>query len=88
MDKLLIYYLVVVNLLSLMVYGWDKLKARRGRWRISERTLLALAFFGGSLGAWMGIKLWRHKTQHWQFAVGVPLMLALHLVLLYCFYGR
>lgn len=88
MSHIVLYYLLGVNLLALVLYGVDKLKARnRGR-RISERTLLFIAFLGGSLGAWLGMKLWRHKTLHWQFAVGIPLMLALHVALaLYIAFG-
>lgn len=80
--ELLLLYLAAVNLLAFVLYGVDKLKARQGRWRISEATLLLLAAIGGALGAWVGMQLWRHKTQHPRFRYGVPLLLLAWLVLL------
>lgn len=80
--ELLLLYLAAVNLLAFVLYGVDKLKARQGRWRISEATLLLLAAIGGALGAWVGMQLWRHKTQHPRFRYGVPLLLLVWLVLL------
>ena len=58
---IIIYYLLVINAVAFFVYGIDKLKARKGRWRISEATLLLLAIVGGSVGAWLGMKVWHHK---------------------------
>lgn len=80
--ELLLLYLAAVNLLAFVLYGVDKLKARQGRWRISEATLLLLAAIGGALGAWVGMQLWRHKTQHPRFRYGVSLLLLAWLVLL------
>lgn len=80
--ELLLLYLAAVNLLAFVLYGVDKFKARQGRWRISEATLLLLAAIGGALGAWVGMQLWRHKTQHPRFRYGVPLLLLAWLVLL------
>ena len=71
----LICYIVVINLVSFMMFGIDKYKARRGQWRISEATLLAVAAIGGSIGARMGMKVWHHKTLHSKFRYGVPIML-------------
>lgn len=79
LHELVTYYLIAMNVLAFALYGVDKLKAKRHSWRITERTLLLLAFAGGSLGAWAGMKLWHHKTRHRQFSIGVPLMLALHI---------
>lgn len=61
-----------VNLVTFLVYGIDKLKAKYGQWRIPESVLLWLAALGGSAGAWLGMQVWHHKTQHKKFKYGVP----------------
>lgn len=66
MQELLIC-LLVINVISFVVYGIDKLKAKKHWWRISEATLLLLAAAGGSIGAWLGMKVWHHKTMHKKF---------------------
>ena len=78
---IIIYYLLVINAVAFIVYGIDKLKARKGRWRISEATLLLLALVGGSIGAWLGMKVWQHKTMHLKFKYGLPAILLLQLAL-------
>ena len=83
-----ICYIVVINLVSFMMFGIDKYKARRGQWRISEATLLAVAAIGGSIGAWMGMKVWHHKTLHSKFRYGVPIMLLAHIALMAYFCGN
>ena len=75
MANALLYYLIVINIVTFLVYGMDKLKAKQGSWRISEATLLILAIIGGSIGALLGMKVWRHKTQHKKFKYGLPLIL-------------
>lgn len=70
-------YLIVMNVIAFIVYGADKAKARRGQWRVSERTLLTLAALGGAGGAWLGMRVFRHKTKHRKFTVCVPLFMAL-----------
>jgi uncharacterized membrane protein YsdA (DUF1294 family) len=72
---LYVEYLIVVNILAFLVYGIDKWKAKHGSWRISEATLLILALIGGSIGAWIGMKIWHHKTMHKKFKYGIPLIL-------------
>ena len=67
-----ILLLVAVNLVSFTLYGLDKLKAKKGLWRIRESTLLLIAALGGSVGALLGMEVFRHKTKHWQFKVLVP----------------
>ncbi len=64
MANALLYYLIVINVVSFLVYGIDKWKAKQGSWRISEATLLILAVIGGSIGALLGMKVWHHKTMH------------------------
>jgi len=80
--ELFIYYLLAINVVTFIVYGIDKLKAKKGWWRIPEATLLTLAVIGGSIGAWCGMMVWRHKTKHLKFKIGVPAILAIQLALL------
>ena len=82
MTRLILMYLLCLNLLTFLVFGIDKWKAQHGRWRISEASLLTLAVIGGSLGAWLGMKTFHHKTLHRKFALGVPLILVLQVALL------
>ena len=77
-----IFYLVAINLVAFFMYGIDKWKARRSKWRISETMLLVLAVVGGSIGAWLGMKTWHHKTLHKKFRFGVPLILTVQILLL------
>lgn len=74
-------YLLLMNLLALTLMGLDKSRARRHQWRISERTLFLCSLLGGSLGSWAGMYLFRHKTKHWYFVAGMPLILAVQTAL-------
>ena len=78
----MIGYLVLVNLVSFVMYGIDKRKAIKDQWRIPEKTLLLAALVGGSLGAFVGMQIFHHKTKHWNFKTFFPLMLIVQLVLL------
>lgn len=78
---IIIYYLLIINAVAFIVYGIDKLKARKGRWRISEATLLLLALVGGSIGSWLGMKVWHHKTMHRKFQYGLPVIFLLQLAI-------
>ncbi len=78
-QDILCIYLLLINIATFLTYGIDKWKSRRDRWRISESTLLLLAFIGGSIGAWLGMKVWHHKTLHKKFKYGVPLIFVLQL---------
>ena len=73
----ILYYLILANLAGLILMGLDTSKARRHRWRIPERMLFLSAVLGGSLGATVGMWIFRHKTQHWYFVVGMPAILIL-----------
>ena len=75
MLQIIIYALFALNLITFIIYGIDKLKAKKSKWRIPESTLLLLAFIGGSIGAWLGLKVWRHKTQYKKFYIGIPLIM-------------
>ena len=77
----LLWYLAAVNLVTFTVYGVDKAKARRGAWRVPEKTLFLLPLLGGSVGALMGMRVFRHKTKHWYFVWGIPLILLAQLAL-------
>lgn len=74
MYKLLIYALLAINLIAFAVCGLDKRKAKKNKWRISEKALFLLAAFGGGFGMWAGMYLFRHKTKHWYFVIGIPLI--------------
>ena len=85
--KIVLYYLLAVNLLTFVTYGIDKYKARHNRWRIPEATLLLLAALGGSIGALLAMRLLRHKTQHKKFRYGVPAILIIQLAIAaFCYY--
>lgn len=77
----LLWYLAAVNLVTFTVYGVDKAKARRGAWRVPEKTLFLLPLLGGSVGALLGMRVFHHKTKHWYFAWGVPAILLAQLAL-------
>ena len=82
-PRLLLFLLLLLfNLAVFLIYGLDKRKAKRGSRRISEKTLLLLAVFGGSVGAWLGMRLFHHKTRHWYFRFGIPAIFLAELALL------
>lgn len=68
-------WLIAINLVTFAVYGADKRRARRGAWRVPEKTLFLLPLLGGSIGALLGMRVFRHKTKHWYFVWGVPAIL-------------
>jgi uncharacterized membrane protein YsdA (DUF1294 family) len=78
-EKIIIGYVIVINVITLMMYGIDKWKAKHSKWRIPEATLLIMAAVGGSIGAWTGIKLFHHKTLHKKFKYGVPAIFLIQL---------
>ena len=81
MPQELLFYLAAINAVTFFAYGIDKLRAKRGAWRISEKTLFLLPILGGSVGAIAGMKVFHHKTKHWYFKYGLPLILILQLAL-------
>ena len=78
--KGLIIYLIVMNIIGIAVMGADKSKAKKGAWRIPEKTLFFVSMIGGSIGTWAGMYLFRHKTKHWYFVIGLPLILIIQIV--------
>ena len=80
-GTVLLAWLAAVNLVTFAVYGIDKAKAKRGAWRVPERTLFLLPLLGGSLGALLGMRVFHHKTKHWYFVWGIPLILLAQIAL-------
>lgn len=83
--KPLIAYLIIINAIGLWVMLSDKKKAQKRRWRIPEKAIFSVAAIGGSLGVLAGMYLFRHKTKHESFTVGIPVLLAVHIVLILCY---
>ena len=79
--QIIITALLLVNIVAFASYGIDKRKAQKDRWRIPESTLLLLAFFGGGVGALLGMRVFHHKTKHWKFRILVPLFLVMQVAL-------
>lgn len=80
--NLILIYLALINVVTFFVYGLDKLKAKKSLWRTREVSLLTLALLGGSVGAWLGMKIWHHKTQHKKFKYGIPAIIIVQLALI------
>lgn len=76
-------YFILINLTAFIMYGVDKRKAVRHKWRIPERTLIGIAVFGGSLGALLGMITFHHKTRHKQFTIGVPVIIAVQVTVFF-----
>ncbi|MBQ1867220.1 DUF1294 domain-containing protein [Selenomonas sp.] len=86
-HNVITWYLVILNVVAILIYGWDKVCAIRSWWRVPELTLLLLALAGGSIGAMIAIQVFHHKTLHWKFKYGVPLILILQVAgLMYLFW--
>lgn len=79
--KIILGYLHAINIATFFLYGIDKYKAKKGRWRISEATLLMMAVIGGCIGAWAGMRLWHHKTMHKKFKYGIPIIIIIQVAL-------
>jgi len=78
---IIIAYVVIVNIIGFIMMGMDKAKAKKHAWRISEAALFFVALIGGSLGSILGMQLFRHKTKHWYFKWGMPLILVVQIAL-------
>ena len=87
MDILLLY-LIIMNALAFVLMLADKVKARKKAWRIPERTLLGIAAIGGSLGAFLAMQMFRHKTRHLKFTIGIPVMLVIQCLLLVIIWSK
>lgn len=85
LEKVLLLYGVLINVIGFGLMGIDKRRARKHQWRIPEKTLFLTALLFGSLGSWAGMYVFHHKTKHWYFVVGMPLILVLQAVVLKMF---
>ena len=85
-NQTILIYLAAINVATFFTYGIDKWKAKKSMWRIRETALLALAVLGGSIGAWLGMKVWHHKTMHKKFKYGIPFILIAQIALLIFIY--
>ncbi|MUT67043.1 DUF1294 domain-containing protein [Paenibacillus sp. NEAU-GSW1] len=81
--QLLIIYLIVVNIAAFGLMGSDKQAARRNRRRVPEKRLFTAAAIGGAVGAWIGMRYFRHKTKHASFTIGIPLLVVWNAVAIY-----
>ena len=81
LTRLLILYLLIVNAIGFVLMLADKIKAKKNLWRIPEATLLLMAAIGGSIGSLLGMHTFRHKTKHIKFIVGMPLILAVQIII-------
>lgn len=88
MIKFILVYFLAINLLGLAIMGYDKYKAKRNGWRISEKTLFIIAFFGGALGISLGMKNFHHKSKKREFQIGIPLFLILNIALYIYIYTK
>ena len=81
-------YLIIINVITFVIFGVDKYKAIRQEWRIRESTLLGLALIGGSIGGWLAMYIFHHKTKKVKFFMGIPVILAIQIVVFsYLFCG-
>ncbi|MCD8097228.1 MAG: DUF1294 domain-containing protein [Lachnospiraceae bacterium] len=79
-------YFIIINLVGFALMGMDKRKARKHLWRIPEKTLFLASIIGGSVGTLLGMYVFHHKTKHWYFVVGMPLILIIHIIIFVRFF--
>lgn len=79
--KFLLIYIIIINVVGFFIMGIDKRKAEKHAWRIPEKTLFLVSLIGGSIGTLLGMYVFRHKTKHWYFVIGMPLILIIHIIL-------
>ncbi|WOO39159.1 DUF1294 domain-containing protein [Anaerocolumna sp. AGMB13020] len=80
--------MIFANLLSFLLMGLDKYKARKRLWRIKESTLFLTSVIGGSLGSLLGMFLFHHKTKHTKFLIGMPVILIVHISVMFLYFMR
>lgn len=84
--KWFLIYLVIMNLYGFLIMGVDKKRAVKHAWRVPEKVLFLTSVLGGSIGTWAGMYAFRHKTKHWYFVLGMPLILFLQIVIVVYLY--
>jgi uncharacterized membrane protein YsdA (DUF1294 family) len=82
-NIIFVIYFIIMNVLGFARMGQDKQYAKKKRRRVSERQLFVIAFLGGAIGSWIGMRTWRHKTNHRSFTIGIPLLIILNFVYMY-----
>lgn len=80
--KILMIYLVAVNIIGIAMMGIDKRKSRRHEWRISEKSIFIVAAIGGGLGVLLGMSVFHHKTKHLKFTLGIPVLILCNIAML------
>lgn len=75
------YYFIFINMIGISVMGIDKYKARHHFYRIPEKVLFIVSIIGGSLGVWVGMYAFHHKTKHWYFVIGIPVIFFMQVIL-------
>lgn len=81
-----VIYILLINMTSFVIFGIDKSRAKKSKWRISEAVLFAVALLGGSVGAICGMRIFHHKTKHRKFTIGIPIMLIIQIAVMVFFY--
>lgn len=84
--KYFLIYIILVNIVTFITYGIDKFKAKKHKWRISESALIGLATIGGFVGAFAGMQMFRHKTKHLKFVIGIPVIAVLWIIAIVNYY--
>lgn len=84
--RAVIIYLAAVNIITFIMFGADKARAVKGKWRISEAALILAALLGGSIGALAGMRIFHHKTRHRKFTIGIPVILVLQVIFMVLYY--
>ena len=88
MTKIIIAYVLIINIIGFFSMLIDKRRAINNKWRIPEKTLFLIAILGGSIGSIFGMRLFRHKTKHWYFVLGMPIILIIQLVIISLVLGK
>lgn len=88
MEKFIIIYVIIINIIGFFSMFIDKRRAKKNQWRIPEKTLFLLAILGGSIGSNIGMRLFRHKTKHWYFVYGMPAILIIQIVIICLLIGK
>jgi uncharacterized membrane protein YsdA (DUF1294 family) len=89
MEKYFCGYLLLINIYTFYLTYLDKYRAKHRKWRVPEKNFFILSILGGSIGTLISMKLFRHKTRHWYFKYGIPLIIVIQIIILYCIiYGN